>query len=38
MGTNNPLKLNDIYAEINYDYKCYDLFFRRLFGGNEMDP
>ena len=34
---NNPLRWNDMHSEINYDSKWYDLFSKRLLGGNELD-
>lgn len=37
MENNNPLRWNDIHSEINYDSKWYDLFSKRLLGGNELD-
>lgn len=37
MENNNPLRWNDMHSEINYDSKWYDLFSKRLLGGNELD-
>lgn len=37
MENNNPLRLNDIHSEINYYSEWYELFYKKLLRGNEMD-
>lgn len=37
MENNNLLKLNAVHSEVTYDSKWYDLFSKRLLGGNELD-